>query len=636
MSFLRRGAPGLALIIAIINVAVVYGARTIQNSYGCLFWPAYPLVIDVHTGRYHPTQHPYAEYPSPDGQYVASLPFLSDGNSNRLYVTETESGKTYFLGANITELVWSADSRLIMFLWRDVDGLGHYFITTANADGSNLRSIVAAPADATGIYFHGFSPDSQYIAFSVDNPPGLTVHFLSTSDLQRVSTIDIPAPYRLGIEWSPEGHYLVFLGYVEEIGQPSTSWVSVLLPEGRHVTSEVPGRPIFERFTWSPDQRYVAVQYTAATERPMGGWWGNRLDLIGVDGTILPQVAVSDDASDAGRFAFPPVVWADDSNSLLLWRGQLNGYSELVRFSPAEGVYETVIGNVGRIFALSPDHQRMLIPVVQDDGMALKLMDVMGNNSLTVSNDPMMADPYYDVYWSPDSQAVAIIRMLRYSDTYQSSVIYVDSFGVREFEGYNFINGLFWLGGGEALVFGTQEDEREGLYLFVRQPSMLHTLAEAMVNIDAIEVNESSREISFRWQAADLSVGYDRYRIDGQQSAHIVLAGEPTPTNEEGYPRTMFWSPDRRMAALRFGSKGEGLQLASADGQWSHVVRSYPQGYFDPVWSPDGKMLAVISISPQGAGIMEVVDAGGSKVAWFDQFPGIGFAPVVSWTKCDP
>jgi hypothetical protein len=633
MAFVRRLAVVSTLLLTVLSALLMYGTRALFSSYACLHLAELATLVDVHT-RYSVTTWDSLteEIPSPNGRFIAYQTTLADSGRNRLSVRPVDGERELFLHENIVRFLWSADSRYMAYMWRDGDGLGQFWGTIANADGSDARSTVLG---STVTDFYGLSADNQYVAFTTENSFGSALNFLSVPDFQ-LSSMYTRGQYPFRVEWSPQGHHLVYPSYNQEFGGISFTWVSVVSPEAGEVTLPLPAYPNHLESSWSPDRKTVGIHYAVETVRPGGRAWRTRLDLIGTDGTLIPDVAV---AVEGINMPVPPVIWSADSHSLVAWNGQANGSLSLERFYLADGQYETIIANVPYLLPYSPDQRRMAVAVVSaDDGINLMLMDADGENQMTLIEDTYSttSDPSYAVYWSPHGEALAAVQNngFRYLADTQVAWALSDGTQANFLSDQGFVTSIIWLD--EAFVYAVEKEQGRNAVLVNLYSGTHQILANELTTLDSMEENSATGGITFRWQTADGQAGFDTYAPDGEQIHHFILAGSAIPIDDTGFPRSLYWSPNGNKALLIFDANGSrGLQLASTDGE-SQVIRPKLPWVYTPYWSPDDHMLAFIAVNLPGIATLDVVTADGENVAQFEQFPTLVNAPQMHWTRCEP
>jgi Tol biopolymer transport system component len=135
---------------------------------------------------------------------------------------------------------WSPDGRSLAFTRKT--GGNPTAIFVADADGSNVREVIAGPA-----YAPAWSPDGKQLAYT--DGSDLFVINLDGSGRRRLTDDgnlnDEPA-------WSPDGKWIAFLSYPtrETI---DGSLISVIRSDGSNRLSLLVGGDTYDRPDWSPD-----------------------------------------------------------------------------------------------------------------------------------------------------------------------------------------------------------------------------------------------------------------------------------------------------------------------------------------------------------------------------------------------
>jgi tricorn protease len=144
---------------------------------------------------------------SPDGKFVA---FISDASGEEeLYIVPQDgSAKATQLTTNGKEMryrpLWSPDSKKIAFS----DKEGRIFVLTV-ADKSTVE--VANDRDGIPMDFV-WSPDSEWLAFSLSDPNGFNSINVWSAAENRVRRVTPEMFNEINPAWDPDGNYLYFLG----------------------------------------------------------------------------------------------------------------------------------------------------------------------------------------------------------------------------------------------------------------------------------------------------------------------------------------------------------------------------------------------------------------------------------------
>ncbi|MBI4913873.1 MAG: PD40 domain-containing protein [Acidobacteria bacterium] len=153
---------------------------------------------------------------SPDGRRIA---FISDlSGEDQLYLVDQDGkGKPEALTSDLKVMLnapeWSPDGKRIAFT--DKDGIVH--VVTV-ADKKRVEVVRDIYGNAAGL---AWSPDSQYLAFTLDNPSttrSVQVWSASENKLRRVTGDAFSA---FGPAWDPDGKTLYFLSNRDYVPQMS-------------------------------------------------------------------------------------------------------------------------------------------------------------------------------------------------------------------------------------------------------------------------------------------------------------------------------------------------------------------------------------------------------------------------------
>src|SRR5580658_5910065 len=154
---------------------------------------------------------------SPDGSTIAFLSDM-DGEDELYRISQDGQGKpeqlTHGLHAMLYEPVWSPDGKRIAF--SDKDGK----IYALSLDDKKVIQVAENPGGRSGSY--SWSPDSSYLAFTLDEPSGFAcIYIWSVADGQN-HRVTSPMRDSGGPAWDTEGNYLYFIGTREYYPQFSS------------------------------------------------------------------------------------------------------------------------------------------------------------------------------------------------------------------------------------------------------------------------------------------------------------------------------------------------------------------------------------------------------------------------------
>ncbi len=604
-------------------------------------------IIDLATGEIAQTvSSPYTrEFSSPAGDHILTLTSVQGPNTDYRLLTlkQHERDEAVEIARNVEDVSWSPDGSRFAYRWWGESRRPHY-VSVTSADGSETHTTrIPGEVPINSMRFRGFSADGQYVAYIASQEEGAVVGFLSIPDL-RLTTRAVAPTFALGIEWSPTGHVLGYMGYSERTG----SWVSIASPDDSpNVEYPIPTRPQFRAFTWSPDGQYVAVQQYQAGD--------DVTDIVVSDGTVLQEVTRHPHYGRESSLdpIFFPVIWSDDSRAALLWQ-QIGGYSEpytLVRYHAAERRYEPVLENVYRLHHYSPDLRHLIVPLWTDAAQSrlevrLYEMDTMTFTTLQTieaASDPRSrietaSDLRSRVFWSPDSSAFVLVTTVRENEQYSAAMQWsgLDSIQPEFSAQYNFVlQQPIWLNDSEAFVVRARRDEYQQIDWVNVRTGERRTLIEGMTHIDLLQYDEAAGGFLFRWRNPSGEAGYDVFAPDGERLRRWTLAGEPTSVAEGEFPPTIFRSPDGQSAFISLGARGEAFQFFAANGETRVLPENGPLWLQTAAWSPDGTWFAYASFDEQQRSTVHVVDAEGHEIERFDQFPNLLMTGSLMWVNCD-
>jgi dipeptidyl aminopeptidase/acylaminoacyl peptidase len=152
------------------------------------------------------------------------------------------------------------------------------------------------------------------------------------------------------------------------------------------------------------------------------------------------------------------------------------------------------------------------------------------------------------------------------------------------------------------------------------------------------EFDEATGAYSVRWRRADGQQGYATFDRDGNPLDHIAFDDpDDVPVGNFSEP---FWAPDGQHVALKGRAGGsERLLLMAADGSDLRLVRTGLSGLGDPVWSPDGSLLAFSQASNWSPLELHIVDTNGNdrwsistEALYGGQWPPYS---ALEWLRCE-
>lgn len=596
-------------------------------------------IIDLATGEIAQTvSSPYAsEFPSPVGDHILTLAYAQGPNADYTTLTlkQHDDDEAVEIAHNVEDVSWSPDGSRFAYRWWEGSRRGPHYLSVTSADGRDTRTtLISEEIPINTLSFRGFSADGQYIAYIAGQEQGALVGFLSIPDLS-LTTRAVAPTFALGIEWSPTGHVLGYMGYSERTG----SWVSIVSPDDSpNVEYPIPTRPQFRDFTWSPDGEYVAVQQFHAGD--------DVTDIVASDGTVLQEVTRHPHYGRESSLdpIFFPVIWSDDSSTALLWQ-QYGDYDEpyrLVRYHVAERRYEPVLENVYRLHHYSPDLRHLIVPLWADSvqsRLEMRLYEMDAMTFTTLQTVESADDPRSGVFWSPDSSAFVLVTTIRENEQYSSTMQWsgLDSIDPEFSAQYEFVlREPLWFTDSEAFVIhARQSDLLQRIEWVDIRTGERRTLIEGMRHIDLLQYDEATGGFLYRWRNPSGEAGYDVFAPDGERLHRWILAGEPTSVAEGEFPPTIFRSPDGQSAFISIGARGEAFQFFATDGETRVLPDNGPLWLQTAAWSPDGMWFAYVSFDEQQRSTVHVTDAEGHEIERFDQFPHLLINGSLLWVNCD-
>jgi Tol biopolymer transport system component len=633
------------LLVMLAGAAVIYrqanapapqpvatAAPTYQPTYAPSTTPVFPDNCAALGGTYRlrystgsgglPTD---ARVSAPDGRHVV---FQQDGQ----VFFQSRGEKPLLLGdepveRSLKEVVfWSPDSRRAAYIRANDADL------VAAGEGLPPKTLTRLTYPQA---FIGWSPDSHFVAVYREFPTSMNLIAVETGKV----TYGTGNLYLVGQAWSPDGQWLAYIWRDDDFPKRmgvNRMWaqyvpyvLSLVRPDGSgEVRFPLPKKSDVwgAEFAWSPDSRHVAVRYRANLEG-IGQWGVFFIGAYGVDGS---------------RFPAPDVRMDDPKEEKLPFRwsagGRVLSFTEQTA-APDDRISYTLMAYQPSANALKPLAQTMdrgpFYPA-NGDRVAFYTLDG-GRKSITISDfdgaNPVRlvagADDSGNADWSPDGQWVAAVWATGKVDDparrVRLSWMHPDGTQRHDLEAdFKDIHDLRWLKGGRLAYVAWRGAAGNSIEVVDTASGEHRTIADGLKEVVDFTYNADVDQLSFWYEDEGGSPGKTAYQPDGTLAYRFTI-----PDGLER-PRTEFWSPDGKAAAIKIGpewskpAREEELALVYTDGRPPLVLRDKLYGLGDPLWSPDGKLLAYTWAGQQfQPPTMEVVNTDG-KALWT-------YAPYQIW-----
>lgn len=344
---------------------------------------------------------------SPDSQYVAFSAFLqSNGSSDEyaIYVMRPDGtdlvNVTDDLVANIVQLRWSLDSRLIAFTT-----FRPHELYVVEADGENLVNLTPAEGLNDEALLRDWSLDSSQFAILAQlvRPPnqgnlGRETFLINLNQGDALNLAPDPAEQSVDFAWSPDGRHMAYI-----IKREDSARVVIADADGSNAITLTDG-PFAEAhiLAWSPDSTRLAFFDRSS---PV-----NHLYVVNPDGSNLTGLTTA-----YPRTAYPSddelldgwgLAWSPTGTHLLAEFS--DGYFQIASDGSNLQLVEDPFGvSYGRptwspdgayIAFISPNYTG------EDAYDPLRVFEVNSGYVETIAN----LTHFSSFAWSPDSQAIAV------------------------------------------------------------------------------------------------------------------------------------------------------------------------------------------------------------------------------------
>jgi Tol biopolymer transport system component len=492
--------------------------------------------------------------------------------------------------------------------------------------------------------FIGWSPDGGYVVVYRDFPTSINIIAVDSGKI----TYSTSSIYLVGQAWSPDGQWLAYLwrdddfarrmGVSQDAVQVSRHILSLVRPDG----SDEVRFPLLKKsdvwgaeFVWSPDSRHVAVRYRANLEG-IGEWGVFFVGAYGVDGSHFPAPDFKIDDPKEQKL---PFLWSA-SGDLFSFTEQTGAPDGTIRYTlmayqPSANALKPLAQEMDRGPFYSPDGSRVAYYTMAGGRKSITISDLDGANPVKLAD---AADDSGNADWSPDGKWVAAVWATGEVDDparrVRLSWMHPNGTERHDLEAdFKDVHDLRWMKDGRLAYVAWRGAAGNSIEVVDTASSERHVIAGGLQEVVDFTYNADVNQLSFWYEDEGGSLGKTVYTADG------ALAYRFTISDGLDRPRKEFWSPDGKVAAVKIGrnwsqsSSGEALALVYTDGRPPLVLRDNLYGLGDPLWSPDGKLLAYTWADRQfRPATMDVVTTGG-KTLWT-------YAPYTlwqpsEWERCD-
>jgi Tol biopolymer transport system component len=492
--------------------------------------------------------------------------------------------------------------------------------------------------------FIGWSPDGRYVAVYREFPTSMNLIAVETGKV----TYGTGNLNLVGQAWSPDSQWLAMIWRDDDfasrmgINQMNAQYVQFILSLVRADGSGEVRFPLLKKsdvwgaeFVWSPDSRHVAVRYRANLEG-IGQWGVFFIGAYGVDGSHLPAPDFKLDdpkeeklpfrwSADSGLLSFTEQIAAPDdsiSYTLMAYQPSTNALKPLAQ-AMERGPFYPATGN------------RVAFYTVQGGRKSITISDYDGANPVRLVDN---ADDSGNADWSPGGEwAAAVWATGKVDDPARRvrlSWMHPDGTARHDLEAdFKDVHDLRWLKEGRLAYIAWRGAAGNSIEVVDTASGERRVIAAGLKEVVDFTYNPDVNQLSFWYEDETGDLGKTAYQADG------TLAYRFTIPNGLGHPRKEFWSPDGKVAAVKIGSdwskpvRDEELVLVYTDGRPPLVLRDNLYGLGDPLWSPDGTLLAYTWADQQFRSVTMDVVATDGKTLWTSASYPI-WQPS-EWERCD-
>lgn len=638
---MRLRAVRFFALVLLLNVMAVSGAlgsgraqsRFYDSPYTCLIYGGYGNngnILDLRSGLYHTdprTQANTLYTPgelSPDHQYRAYLVWNQrPDQTNTLYIYLAKGGKIA-VQDNITSpfyFFWSPDSQRFAYTYANASEVT---LSIAHADGSELQHVRIPTLNPLDVIVNGWSPDGRYLLIGTREWDGRRWTLSNTQGQMVASTGAWDWVERA--EWSPDSSHLLYLASTSSSSPMSVNIFNLAtFSERAHA---LVASTNYVNTRWSSKGRYLLVTY--GTAAPDLIW---HLDVFDVDG---PEYRLSLDTDRSkSRSIEQAAQWLMNGEQIAYFQDKT-----LKVFTPA--VHETleIVANLVKGPFPAPNQPDRVALVERDaklvQGVLLNLDGTQRTTLFQTDGD------YGDAAWSADGHYVAFTwssGRAAQRDVHLSWVK-ADGSGLQDIHGFVDLRDVEYYG--DRAVFLVKETAASdfNLNLLDLRTGAMTPFGNTFSEVLYVDTEPNTGDYRVWWRDQHGALGVDAYTIAGQlPMTRRFNFGLPKVAIKN--PPPFFVAPGGEVAAIKFGDYliHEYLQLSRSDGSTTHLIASPDVGLGDPLWSPDGKLVAFTQAvrnpnqtSPYTPITLEVYTADGQPVRSISR-PGNSYGNL-AWTSC--